>query len=121
MNKDIVQLAEDYGEGILELGSGGGGGTGGDDAIVFTQTASGDTFEYSCNKTLSEAIQLVGTVPIYFKTHDDVVYFCIRVVPNEAFLDAVFVEIYTDEGRIAMNHYQFFFDVNGVTCTITSN
>ena len=116
-----------YKEIMDAIGSGGGGGTGGGDAIVFTQTVSGGfppTLEYSCNKTLSEAIQLVGTVPIYFKDSDGLLYSFIRVFAEdgeEAFLKAVFIDIYIDDGNIVMHQYQIDFDANGVTCTVTSN
>lgn len=47
MNKDIAQLSDDYGKGVLELGSGGGG-----DVLVIGLTTSGTTM--TLDKTWQE-------------------------------------------------------------------
>ena len=61
INKDIAQLSDDYGKGILELGSGGGGGGGTGGGVTIATYSSEDGTDYTCDMTLAQIFSVFNS------------------------------------------------------------
>lgn len=104
INKNIAQLADDYGKGILDLGSGGGGGS---SAFIINVYADFETGGYSADKTFSDISTAIsnGQVPVVYFVDDS----------ND-------IVGYANLGRVTSDEYEFFlFSMNGTNKVLCHN